>query len=960
MTKKCKDLRFVKMVLLSIVIVGVLLFNGIQVSAANPYLPIWERIPDGEPKVFSHNGEERVYIYGSHDNTNDRAHCGDDHVVWSAPVDDLNNWRHEGVAFDVTWLDGVSYTTYDADGNVDKTGTIQLDSKRQLYAPDVVYNPNLGKYYLYTFITNGTPEPNNLLFVASSDSPTGPFSDPVHIPVGYGKYGGNMLSMFGMGGGFDPGVYVDTENLDNSGYPTVYLYWGIMMQGVCQLDGSDMSTIIEGSVKEASTTGNGGLVWGSGDSNGVNVPTSFFEASSPRKIDDFYVMVYAANNSDGNGYSSLAYVYGTDPIGYGDTWNYGGVIVDNRGEVVKNPYDSNEDIWSYQINNGENNHGSLAEINGQWYIFYHRHTQNGRSARQAMAEPVNISTDNGKLVIEQAEVTSQGFETNGLNPYEEQNAGITSYVIGENIWIQTHTYDIDDWDPNSSNPNMDWNPISSIENQNWVGYKYFDFGTGTSDDDILRLSLTLTEKLAGTINVYAAEPRANNAAAEQPKTLIGTLSLNGNDENVHTVETTIDSLTGKKAIYFEFLSDEAGEICQVNKLQFIKTDAWSKLSKLIEDSSELSEKDYLADTWLDFEEALTNAKEVYNNIDSKQSEIDGAIENLNIAIAALEKLGDKTTLIDEIESEDYKEADYTKLSWSIYKDALNVALEVAKDDEATQGQVDKALNDLISAKEGLKKKPATESVDKSLLNETLEKANHEEKNYTAESWADYKKALDSAKKVNANEKATQPEVDKAEKELLDAISSLKRTPMKYKDVIKGEWYYGDVEYVHNNLLMTGLNDTLFGVNEPLSRAQVAVILYRMEGEPTVSYTNKFPDVAKDEWYSKAVIWANEAGIVTGYIDTGKFVPAGNISRQELATMIYRYADYRGMDITQKSSLTKFKDNGSVAAYALDPMKWVVRNKIITGKDNETRLDPTGTATRAESAAIIHRFLTGNN
>lgn len=865
---------------------GISLLPSIQTYAANPYLPLWERIPDGEPKVFTHEGEERVYIYGSHDSTNDKNYCGYDHVVWSAPTDDLNNWRHDGVAFDVKSLEGVPYTTYDNDGNVnlERSGTIQPNENRMLYAPDAVYNPVLDKYYLYMFIIGGSPEPPLLLFVASSDSPAGPFTDPVHIPVGFGKYGS--------GGGMDPGVLVDMDNLDDYGYPTVYLYWGFMRQGACKLDGSDMSTIIEGSVKSANVSGVGNIVWGSGDPSGVSVSTPYYEASSPRKIGDYYVLVYASYNADGNGESSLSYVYSTEPIGFGETWSYGGVISDNRGEIIKNPYDSSEDIWSYQISNGRNNHGGLAEINGQWYIFYHRHTVPGRAARQAMVEPVNISTVDGKLVIEQTEVTSQGFETNGLDPYKEQDAGILSYAIGSNIGVQTHTYDIEDWDPNSTNPNMDWNPVSNIENRNWIGYKYFNFGEGIAEDERLRVSLTLTESLAGTVNIYAAEPRVNNAAPEQPKTLIGSMALNGDNADLHTVEATVDSLKERKAIYFEFLSEEGGEICQVNKLQFFKTSI--------------------------------------------------------------------TALVEEIESGDYKKYDYTRLSWSIYQDALDAALKIAKDKDAAQLTIDKALNDLIAAKEGLKKKPEAEKTDKSLLDEVIQKANYKEKDYTAKSWADYKTALDNAQTISDKANATQAEVDGAEKELRDAINALVRTPMRYTDVIKGEWYYNHVEYVHNNLLMTGLNDTLFGTNEPLARAQVAVILYRMEGEPKVSNTNKFSDVILGEWYTDAVTWANEAGIVTGYSDTGKFVPGGNISRQELATMIYRYADYKGMDIAQKASITRFADHTLVAPYALEPMKWAVRNDIISGKDNQTKLDPLGTATRAECATIIHRFLTDNH
>ncbi|MDR1136162.1 MAG: hypothetical protein LBL49_08320 [Clostridiales Family XIII bacterium] len=553
--------------------IGASFISDFQVSAANPYLPLWERIPDGEPRVFDDPdslGKQRVYIYGSHDTTNTKPHCGRDHVVWSAPTDDLNDWRYEGVAFDVAWLDGKTYTTYNSSGAQTGTAAVQPDAERVLYAPDVVFNPVTGKYYMYLFSTGGSSDPGFLLFVASSDRPAGPFENPVFIPIGWGPYSANpILANYGMGGGFDPGVYVDMDDPNANGYPKIYMYCGIMYQIAVMLDGSDMSTIIPGSFRNSM----GGQLM-------QTPPVTFFEATSVRKVGDFYVTIYAGSFKDGSGgnkdiISTLNYVYGKKPLGYGNNGTYGGIIIDNRGEAIPNPYDESETIRTYNINYGENNHGSLCEIYGQWYIFYHRHTQNGRSARQAAAEPVNIRIEGDNLIIEQAEMTSQGFELDGLNPYDEHDAGITCYTIGDEMWIDTHTYDIMDWDPNSGNPAMDWNPIVNIRNQNWVAYKYFNFGNGADKGRQTKLILTLTEGAPGAINIYSGDPIGGYGRPDTKKTLIGRVNLLGYNSDIHTVETLVDNvtLTGKKGIYLEFLSQNSDqEICKLNKLQFIQID----------------------------------------------------------------------------------------------------------------------------------------------------------------------------------------------------------------------------------------------------------------------------------------------------------------------------------------------------------------------------------------------------
>ena len=178
----------------------------------------------------------------------------------------------------------------------------------------------------------------------------------------------------------------------------------------------------------------------------------------------------------------------------------------------------------------------------------------------------------------------------------------------------------------------------------------------------------------------------------------------------------------------------------------------------------------------------------------------------------------------------------------------------------------------------------------------------------------------------------------------------------FLDVTLQNWFHDSVKYVYENSLMTGLNETTFGPYENLARAQFAVILHRMNGQPSIEYTNKFPDVVAGQWYTDAILWANDIGVVTGYSNTGLFGTGDQINREQMAVMMYRYAQYKGYDTSASADFSKFNDAVYVNDFAKDAMSWAVGTGIITGKDNETRLDPLGSATRAECATIIMRFM----
>lgn len=186
--------------------------------------------------------------------------------------------------------------------------------------------------------------------------------------------------------------------------------------------------------------------------------------------------------------------------------------------------------------------------------------------------------------------------------------------------------------------------------------------------------------------------------------------------------------------------------------------------------------------------------------------------------------------------------------------------------------------------------------------------------------------------------------------------------LPYKDVQKdnpAHWFYDAVKYNYEAGTMTGLKKDEFGPYQTLARAQFAVILWRLENSPETEFKQVFSDITDDEstaWYAPAVIWANKEKIVTGY-SNGKFGPSDFITREQMALMMYRYAEnYKKYDTSDSEKLDKFADAQMVSSYAKEAMEWAVGSKIITGKDNETKLDPQGIATRAECATIIMRFM----
>ena len=185
--------------------------------------------------------------------------------------------------------------------------------------------------------------------------------------------------------------------------------------------------------------------------------------------------------------------------------------------------------------------------------------------------------------------------------------------------------------------------------------------------------------------------------------------------------------------------------------------------------------------------------------------------------------------------------------------------------------------------------------------------------------------------------------------------TFEQAPLPFPDVTEGDWFYDAVRYAYETGLMDGVGDSLFAPNSETTRAQLVTILYRLAGQPAVSGDLPFTDVEAGTWYTDAVAWAAENGIVNGTTDT-TFAPGDDITREQLVTVLYRYAESKGYDVSASADLSGYPDAGQVQDYAQPAMAWAVAEGIVEGVDGN--LNPTGDATRAQIATILMRFCEG--
>ena len=512
-------------------------------TVGNPYLPLWEHIPDGEPYVFEdpdQPGKYRVYIYGSHD-SRITDYCGREQVVWSASVDSLNNWRYDGEILAVS---------KNAKGEI-----INADSLADvLFAPDVtLVTDKDGKktYYLYPNDQHGGR--NGL--IAKSDRPDGPFE-----VCNWSKNDPNATDGVLA---FDPGVFVDDDG-------RVYGYWGFGESNGAELDPATMAT-----VKPGTKIVNHMI-------SGYKEPGQFrfFEASSIRKIKDKYVFIYSRFTEEGEfglpttNYT-LAYAYSDKPLG---PWTYGGTIIDGR---AREKDEQGNVIASANVSG--NTHGSICEINGQWYVFYHRQSGLNEFARQAMVAPITVKVEEGeggKVEISEGEYTSEGFALNGLNPLERHSAGICCWYTGPKVAIHEWpnntfygsyveaSYGTDDKFAAPYDIRNNTNYVVNNTDGSIVGYKYFNFDATKGRKDVQLILRLIPEGVNGTITIMADRPWASQGGKA-----LGTIELKADMPQVPTETITqlpaLGELTGKHAIFFCFKSEtKEKSLCKLCDFSF--------------------------------------------------------------------------------------------------------------------------------------------------------------------------------------------------------------------------------------------------------------------------------------------------------------------------------------------------------------------------------------------------------
>ena len=186
--------------------------------------------------------------------------------------------------------------------------------------------------------------------------------------------------------------------------------------------------------------------------------------------------------------------------------------------------------------------------------------------------------------------------------------------------------------------------------------------------------------------------------------------------------------------------------------------------------------------------------------------------------------------------------------------------------------------------------------------------------------------------------------------------TFEETPLPFTDVTEGDWFYDAVRYAYETGLMDGVGDSLFAPNSETTKAQLVTILYRLAGEPEPGGDSGFSDVAAGTWYTDAVAWAAENGIVNGVSET-EFAPGKDITREQLATILFRYAEAKGYDVSARADLSAYPDADQIQSYAAESVAWAVAEGLIQGFEDNT-LRPAGNASRAQIATILMRFCEG--
>lgn len=467
-------------------------------QAFNPYMPSWEYVPDAEPHVVG----ERVYVYGSHDIFNGLNFCLGDYVCWSAPLDDLGNWRYEGVIFK----------------REQDPAAPRIRLTNGLAAPDMVQGPD-GRFYLYYFM-GGT----KMISVAVCDEPAGKYEF-----YGYVKYqDGTPIGKRNEPFQFDPGCLMDEDG-------RLYLYTGfafggnpILLDGSkptehgpmwFELDTRDMLTVISGDEIQYM-----GVLTGKEAKGTPYEEQPFGEASSMRKFNGKYYFIYSSLNSH-----NLCYAVSDKPNA---DFQYGGILV-SCGDIG---LPGVTDV-KHAKNCTGNTHGSLIEINGKYYVFYHRHSNRKQSSRQAVAEEIRF--EDGKFY--QAEMTSCGLNGGPLNGIGNYPACIACNLYGKDgtrfLSMIKH--------PKRHTPfltqeggDREEGPEQYIANMcdgAVAGFKYFDL------TDTKKIRVNVKSKAEGILNICTEENGAPVAKVQISPT-----------RNIYGFVAELHAPGEKQALFFKF------------------------------------------------------------------------------------------------------------------------------------------------------------------------------------------------------------------------------------------------------------------------------------------------------------------------------------------------------------------------------------------------------------------------
>ncbi|KAA1178494.1 family 43 glycosylhydrolase [Paenibacillus sp. B2(2019)] len=493
--------------------------------SSNPLLPCNEYIPDGEPYVFG----DRLYLYGSHDLFGSGEFCGGDYVTWSAPVDNLSDWRYEGVIYKKMQDPFVKKMV-----NSGKKGMM----KTNMFAPDIVEIE--GKYYLYY----GIGLSKSGFGVAVSDSPVGPFEyiGRVRYPESekpknwkdgrdgiedgdyvFGKGKGPLLNMASYP--YDPSVIYDNGRL--------YMYFGLCFCHVVELDTNDMRTVIKNEktghyISESLIPSMFTQRSKRKDFDGMGM----LNGPSIRKINDVFYLVYYGTGP--NKCNAMCYATSKSPFG---PFEYGGILVSLGNSRYKGQNAPTEYVG--------NTHGGMVHLNGTWYIIYHRHTSNQIGGRQAMVAALTMRPDGN---FEHAEHHSMGFSKSALPAYYQWPAFMACYLTDAQGKTKAKTNSpyilqrelafglVDDHSGKKV-----FQVVTNTTSGSVVGYKYFDFGHEARENT--KVILSILAESNGYVEIFVDNPISGE--------LIAKVQVEISSEYTDFL-SPLKAITGEHAVYFVF------------------------------------------------------------------------------------------------------------------------------------------------------------------------------------------------------------------------------------------------------------------------------------------------------------------------------------------------------------------------------------------------------------------------